>query len=60
MDKAPEVIDLEGRKAPFFDRLTKDVEEGTETSITFDLGYTASKAILEIQRDAVKLGPLKR
>jgi predicted dehydrogenase len=60
MDKAPEVIDLEGRKAPFFDRLTKDVEDGTETSITFELGYTASKAILEIQRDAVRLGPMTR
>jgi predicted dehydrogenase len=60
MDKGPEVIDLGGKKAPFFRRLTKDVEDGTETAIPFDLGYTASKAIIELQRDAVKLGPLQR
>lgn len=59
-DAAPEVVDLGGRRAPFFERLTRDVEEGTETAIPFDLGYRASRAILEIQRDAVTLDPIER
>ena len=60
MDKGPEVIDLDGRETPFFARLTKDVEDGSETAIPFDLGYKASKAIVELQRDAVRLDPIKR
>jgi hypothetical protein len=60
MDKAPEVIDLGGKKTPFFERLTRDVEEGTETAIPFELGYKASKAIVELQRDAVRLDPIKQ
>jgi hypothetical protein len=39
--------------------LTKDVEEGTETAIPFDLGYKASKAIIELQNNAVTLEPLQ-
>lgn len=58
-DKETEVIDLGGRKAPFFERLTKDVEEGTETAIPFELGYKASKAIIEVQRGAVQLSGIK-
>ena len=57
-DRPPEVIDLGDRKAGFYDRLTRDVEEGTDTAIPFDLAYKASKAIAELQRDAVRLDPL--
>jgi predicted dehydrogenase len=57
--KETEVIDLGGKKSPFFERLTKDVEEGTETAIPFDLGYKASKAIIELQNNAVTLEPLQ-
>ena len=58
MDKGPAVIDLKGERAPFFTRLTTDVEEGSETAIPFELGYTASKAIIEMQRQAVTLDPI--
>jgi predicted dehydrogenase len=54
----PECVDLQDAKAPFFDRLTSDVEQGSETAIPFSLSYTASKTILELQRDAVALEPI--
>jgi predicted dehydrogenase len=60
MDRGPEVIDLSGVPMTFFDDLTDDVENGTETAIPFELGYKASKAIIEMQRDAVRLEPLSR
>ena len=59
MDRGPEVVDLSGMRSPFFDKLTSDVEEGTDTAIPFSLSYPASKAILELQRDAVRLGPIE-
>ena len=60
MNKGPEIIDLSKTPMTFFDDLTADVENGSETAIPFDLGYKASKAILEMQRDAVRLGPLQK
>ncbi|MBS14149.1 MAG: oxidoreductase [Gemmatimonadetes bacterium] len=59
-DKETEVVDLRGQKAPFFERLTKDVEDGTETAIPFELGYTASKAIVEVQQQAITLEGIKK
>jgi predicted dehydrogenase len=59
MDSLPEVVDLSGLAPTFFDDLTTDVEEGSETAIPFDLAYKASKAILEMQANAVRLGPLE-
>ena len=59
-DKKTEVIDLGGRKAPFFDRLTKDVENGTDTAIPFELAYTASKVMVEVQGAAVRLGGIEQ
>jgi predicted dehydrogenase len=59
-DKETEIIDLGGRKAPFFERLTKDVEEGTDKAIPFELGYKASKAIIELQRDSIRLVALSQ
>ncbi len=58
-DRAPEVVDLSGKRADFFERLTRDVEEGSETAIPFDLSYKASRAILELQRDAHRLDPIQ-
>ena len=58
-DKGPEIVDLRGMVSPFFDRLTADVEEGSDTAIPFTLSYEASKAILELQKNAVRLDPLK-
>jgi predicted dehydrogenase len=60
MDQGPEVIDLSQVPMTFFDDLTADVENGTETAIPFDLGYKASRAILETQRDAVRLEGLEK
>jgi predicted dehydrogenase len=57
-DRGPECVDLSGGKAPFFERLTQDVEEGSDTAIPFSLSVAASKAILELQRDAVRLKPI--
>jgi len=57
-DKAPEVVDLSGIKATFFDRLTADVENGTDTAIPFALSTAASEAILRLQANAVRLGPI--
>ena len=54
------MIDLGGRKAPFFDRLTKDVENGTDTAIPFELAYTASKVMVEVQGAAVRLGGIEQ
>ena len=59
MDSAPEVVDLSGLTSTFFNDLTADVENGTENAIPFDMAYKASKAILEMQANAVKLGPLQ-
>jgi predicted dehydrogenase len=56
--REPEIVDLKAQTAPFFERLTADVEEGTETSIPFSLSYSASKAILELQAMAVRLDPI--
>jgi hypothetical protein len=59
MDTPPEVIDLSGLAPTFFDDLTADVEEGSEKAIPFDMAYKASKAILELQLNAVRLAPLE-
>jgi len=59
MDKAPEVIDLSKVPMTFFDDVTADVEDGTETAIPFDLSYAASKAIVQMQAEAVRLDALK-
>ncbi len=58
-DKGPEIVDLSGIRAGFFDALTADVENGTETAIPFDLAYKATRAILELQANSVRLEPLK-
>ena len=59
-DKETEVVDLGGRKVPFFERLTKDVEEGTEEAIPFELSYKASKSIVEAQQNAITLDTIRR
>ena len=59
MDKAPEAVDLSGHEPTFFERLTADVEAGSDTAIPFSLSYAASKAIVEIQGNAVRLAPLQ-
>ena len=56
--KAPELVDLSGERAPFFERLTADVEDGSDTAIPFPLSYAASKAVLELQARAVWLDPI--
>ena len=58
-DSPPEIVDPSGMASTFFDDLTADVEDGTEKAIPFDLAYKASKAILELQANAVALGPLQ-
>ena len=57
-NRGPEIVDLSGMRMSFFEDLTRDVEQGTETAIPFDLSYKASRAILELQAHAVRLGPL--
>ena len=59
MTQKPEIVDLSGVPMTFFDDLTADVENGTETAIPFDLSYKASKALLELQANAVWLGPIQ-
>lgn len=58
-DRNPELVPLSSLKSTFFDRLTADIEEGTETAIPFSLSYKASKAILQLQNSAVWLEELK-
>ena len=58
--KAPELVDLTGERVLFFERLTADVEEGSETAIPFALSCAASKAILELQARAVRLSPIRK